>query len=61
MHHFFLHLVGHARGEALKINGVPIFKLGLQEKLMTFLIRETDDLGFDGRAVSRPNALNRSV
>ena len=59
--HLLLNVGGKRRGKALQIKLLRVLAERLDEKLMAALVRESYDLVFDARAVSRSHALDHSA
>ena len=53
-----LHFHGQRGGHAVDVDLVGVEAFGLEEELVLRLVRELDDLVFDGRAVARADALD---
>ena len=53
-----LHFHGQRRGHAVDVDLVRVEALGLEEELVLRLVRELDDLVFDGGAVARADAFD---
>ena len=58
VHDLPLHFHGQRSGHAVDVDLVGVEAFGLEEELVLRLVRELDDLVFDGRAVARADALD---
>ena len=61
MEKVYLHIHRQTGGHTLNINLIGMQSLWLQKQLMPLLIWESYQLGFNGRTVSRPHALNKTI